>query len=104
MHKPHPSLVSDLRSMIDSSLLSDLIVHSRDGTASNNNNYIKAHRCLLAARSPAFRQVLEESNPLPNTLDLSAFDRDTVMGYLEFVYTGTRPIQIVDQVNIIIER
>jgi len=100
------SLSSDLGSMVNSSVLSDLTVltktlpspnhthPSRDHTLPDEDwpskeTSLSAHRCFLAARCRGFREVIEEdAHPLPNVLDLSQFDRRTVLQFLELVYTG----------------
>ena len=45
----------------------------------------------------------EDDNPLPNVLDLSQFDRQTVLQFLELVYTGRCQDKPEEEVEVIAE-
>ena len=84
-----PALFSDLRSMINSTFLSDIVILTAPGSGSGGTlSTLSAHRCLLAARCPGFMEAIRDADPLPNVLDLSDFAGDSVLAFLECVYTG----------------
>ena len=85
------TLLSDLGSMLNSSLLSDLTVLTRDGT------HISAHGCILAARCPGFREAVLAESALPRVLDLSEFAHSAVLAYLEGVYRASHSANILDK-------
>ena len=76
------TLQSDLSSMVNTPLLSDLTVLTGDGS------HLRAHGCILAARCPGFRQAVLAKSAAPSVLDLSMFSRQGVLLYLEKVYTA----------------
>lgn len=85
------TLLSDLGSMLNSSLLSDLTVLTSDGPQ------ISAHGCILAARCPGFREAVLTESALPRMLDLSEFAHSAVLAYLEGVYHASHSTRILDQ-------
>lgn len=88
-----PAFLSDLRSMINSALLSDTVILTspHSGSGGGTDRTLSAHRCLLAARCPGFREAIRNADPLPNVLDLSDFERASVLAFLVRVYTGVSP-------------
>lgn len=76
-------LLSELGSMINSPLLSDLTILTAHGA------HISAHGCILAARCPGFREAILGREKPPRVLDLSEFPYEEVLAYLEHVYCGS---------------
>ncbi len=92
------SLVSDLRSMIDSSLLSDVTILAHKGSL------VRAHSFILAARLPGFRHAISNSpisSRSPNmVIDMSEFSHESVLSYLEYLYTASTKASIVENVEL----
>ena len=76
------TLQSDLGSIVNSSLLSDVTVLTGGGSQ------LRAHGCILAARCPGFRQAVLAEPVAPKVLDLSEFPRELVLLFLKQVYTA----------------
>ena len=76
--------------MIASPFLSDTTILT--APESGLDSALNAHRFLLAARCPGFREAIKDADPLPNVLDLSEFERNAVLAFLEYVYCGVCPV------------
>jgi BTB/POZ domain len=84
--KTEPNLINpltdDLSKMLREGLFSDLEILTKD------NQTIKAHKNILAARSPKFFEILtadKKNDKIPSVVN-AEFDSKTVMEVLNFIY------------------
>lgn len=85
------TLLSELRSLINSPLLSDLTILTARGAR------ISAHGCILASRCPGFGGAVLGLEVPPRVLDLSEFAYEVVLAYLEHVYCASSNCTLDEQ-------
>uniref|UniRef100_A0A0K0FQ12 Speckle-type POZ protein-like (inferred by orthology to a human protein) n=1 Tax=Strongyloides venezuelensis TaxID=75913 RepID=A0A0K0FQ12_STRVS len=80
--KPHSKLSLDYGNLYDSSLLYDCIIKAED-------REIKAHKAILAARSPAFHEIFTKTsdNSQTNIIEIKDFNVEVVEKMLIYIYT-----------------
>ncbi|KAL8142128.1 hypothetical protein V2J09_015160, partial [Rumex salicifolius] len=72
--------LSALGRMLSDSILTDLTIHVSDGGTH------RAHRAVLASRSPVFRSMFSPNNHPSDTITISDLSSDTCWAFLSYLY------------------
>lgn len=80
----NPAALSDYKKMFDNELFADFMVKCNDG------EILKAHKVILAARSPVFYAMLNNNMKESNEgfVEIADFGSRTVKEVLRFIYCG----------------